>query len=267
MHKLLNTRNLPYLVAAGAAVYLLARKGLPMFGNATVNLITGMTTPAAIWGVDYLNKGFSLDSLRGNKPWPMNWKTDPLQPPAVAEFQRRYPRNGALFQQGAPPIASGVAAGQKGVWTPDGIKLTYAGQPATMLRGDVRALYTLGVLCMVGGVTHLDHLGMAVLYNGKVARPGQKEFGHGYGYAIDITSDVTMNKLIAAATKLHCPIGWISAQKGQSGWPMFQLREKNGQMEKVRVGQSNVNHSNPYHYHLMLPRPIWATEQVDAVNV
>lgn len=141
-------------------------------------------------------------------------------------------------------------------WIPAGSNLYNSnGKAITHLTGDPRALFTLARLWADIDTEPVASLGMFVW------QPGTTDTTHDYGHAIDLAplhGDVTslnmvMNRLVTAAISRNCPIAWISPyqSKGKSTWPMFQVR--NG--VKVEFSYSKQNHSNPFHYHLVLPRP------------
>lgn len=149
---------------------------------------------------------------------------------------------------------SGQSCGANGRWfnNPHNIRFYYRGNKVGSIRGDVRALFCLQMLCEKAEITDLAHLGM-------YAFNGGNDKSHDYGYAIDIpvkqpkqSGHEIMERFILAARQTDMPMAWVSTYADGNVWPMFQMRGGT----KTRFSYSRQNHND--HYHLVLPRPNFA---------
>lgn len=210
-----------------------------------------------IWEVRYDKKSKGLTSLTGSKRWPAY---DSINFDAAKEHG--FGANLGVLEQSTNPDTdwnrSHGGSLEPATWE----YRNYLGTTQRRIMGDCRALYCLDLLLSSKGAPEvLNSYGTVVwdLTNG--------EFGHDYGYAVDIgtslagseDADNVMNFIVEQAKIYGMPIGWISPiSTDGKHWPMFQLRDS----KKVQVGSTTVNHSSPYHYHLMLPRPNWVIQWI-----
>lgn len=252
------TATLLGLAALGGAAWFIGRRPgsadtLPSFTQNVSDQIVAepgdMIDKAqqTLWGVKWSAHASGLNGF-------VKWPSIPISGIRVGGPM------GELKHKG--PRDSGRACGANGRWysNPRNITFYYLGQKQGSIRGDVRALYCLLLLCEKAELRSFAHLGMYALNGGA-------DSSHDYGYAIDIpvkqpeiNGHDIMERFILAARQVNMPMAWTSTYKDGDQWPMFQMR--NG--VKTRFSYSRQNHSD--HYHLVLPRPNFALPVVEVTS-